>query len=62
VRAVSVPGNNAARLRMQAALSAVADRATISGADFHIEPQEAQALEAALGLAIVDVRTHARAA
>jgi hypothetical protein len=50
---VTVPGNNA----LQATLRAVADRAVNSGADFHIEPQESHALEAVLGLDIVDVRT-----
>ena len=50
--AVSVPGNNAA----QATLRAVAARAIASGYDFHIEPQESQALEAVLGLDIVDAR------
>jgi hypothetical protein len=47
--AATVPGNNAAQ-----SLRAVADRAVNSGADFHIEPQESRALEAVLGLAIVD--------
>jgi hypothetical protein len=49
------------RLRMLAALRAVADRAINSGADFHIERQESHALEAVLGLDIVDVRSWARA-
>jgi hypothetical protein len=53
--AMYVPGNSAARPRIQATLRAVADRAVNSGADFHIEPQESHALEAVLGLDIVDV-------
>jgi len=50
------------RLRMQAALRAVADRAIDSGTDFQIEPQESLALEALLGLHIVDARPLSAAA
>ena len=54
--------NAADRLRMLAALRAVAARAINSGADFKIEPLESHALESALGLDIMDARTQARAA
>lgn len=47
------------RMRMRATLRAVADRAINSGADFHIEPQESQALVSLLGLDIEDMRHQA---
>jgi hypothetical protein len=50
------------RMRMQASLRAVADRAIDSGADFQIEPQESHALESVLGLDIEDVQHQAAAA
>jgi hypothetical protein len=52
----------AERLRMQATIRAVADRAISSGADFQIEPQESHALESVLGLDIEDVNQLSAAA
>lgn len=50
------------RMRMEASVRAVADRAINTGADFHIEAQESHALVALLGLDIEDVQHQAVAA